>query len=112
MGIHTHGGYPWQKYERVPSRGYEGAVKSPYWPTKSTAPFFENGCKMRGSGMWGPEETAVMRLTLASRVKMARKQRAMPTLQDEQQHWELGTSIAGWVSVFTFMWMPMFWWVK
>merc|ERR1719296_178226 len=88
----THGSnHP--HWERVPSVTYNGAVSAPAWPERSFDPHTE---KIRGSGIWGPEVTSVMRLVLWNRLKQRRPQRVVPTLKEAQAHFELETAIMWW----------------
>ncbi|CAD7928847.1 unnamed protein product [Amoebophrya sp. A120] len=80
---------PANGYERVPNNIHNGAVAAPMWPTKVLAHEMEKGMYLRGSGIWGPEHTAVTRLILYNRLKHWRPQREMPALEDEQDEYEM-----------------------
>ncbi|CAD7925087.1 unnamed protein product [Amoebophrya sp. A25] len=80
---------PGNAYERVPFNLHNGAVVAPMWPKKVWAWEQANGRKLRGSGLWGPEQEEVMKLTLYNRVKHMKPQRQMPSLAEEQEEYEM-----------------------
>merc|ERR1711924_77399 len=69
------------------------------------------GLEAPGSGIWGPEQTDVMKLTLWNRIKQKRPQREVPTLEI-QDHLVLEFAIIWWTCGIIFVMGPLLWWAK
>merc|ERR1712085_114468 len=103
-------GKPVEGYRRIPRVGYGGAVKSPAWPKHDVAATMAAGKTIRGSALWGPEETYVMRQALWNRLSNRRHQRMPPTIEECQDYYQLDVSVFYFGLMHLFLSYPMFFW--
>merc|ERR1739847_188821 len=68
--------------------------------------------KLRGSGLWGPEQTDVLKLILWNRKRQWRPQREVPTIEEQQDHYVLEFAIIWFTAGNIFIMGPVLWWAK
>merc|ERR1712216_313389 len=68
--------------------------------------------KLRGSGLWGPEQTDVLKLILWYRKRQWRPQREVPTIEEQQDHYVLEFAIIWFTAGNIFIMGPVLWWAK
>ena len=68
--------------------------------------------KLRGSGLWGPEQTDVLKLILWNRKRQWRPQREVPTIEEQQDHYVLEFAIIWFTAGNVFIMGPVLWWAK
>merc|ERR1712194_552401 len=92
--------------------GCGGAIKATEWPKLEYNDEVAKGRKLRGSGIWGPEETDVMRLNLYNRLEKVRQKRRIASLNEWQTFYEFDTGCTYMAACYMFFFIPYAYWMS